>query len=176
MLWAILNQVTICMFLAARSSDTCLQSMAKKGLCILHSPYNLIFTHGLKQYYKTKPLSWETEILIVWINLIKIKIECVCVWESPMHAQTSLQNRLKIWGEAPGIQADVINGDPRPPKPPRATEDSPVSRFSKFLFEKVVTGMYYVHAKNIGRHPHPVETALKLPNTHLWADFQNLFF
>ena len=47
---------------------------------------------------------------------------------------------------------------PRPPKsaakPSRAAEDGPVSRFSKFLFEKVGTGMYYVYAKNIRHNQH----------------------
>ena len=43
--------------------------------------------------------------------------------------------------------------------PPRATEDGPVRRFSKFLFEKLGTGMYYVHAKNIKCNPHPAAAA-----------------
>ena len=60
--------------------------------------------------------------------------------------------------EALGVNADVffLIGGPWPAtlgcqraraKPPRATEDSPVGRFKKFPFEKVGTGMYYVHAK-----------------------------
>ena len=101
----------------------------------------------------------------------------MCERESPMHAKTSLPNRLKICVGALGVNTDVFFKwglaacCPRPPKsapkPPRATEDGPVSRFSKFLFEKVGTGMCYVHAKNIGHNLHPTaihtETAPKPP-------------
>ena len=54
---------------------------------------------------------------------------------------------------------------PQPPKraakPPRAAKDGPVGRFKKFIFEKVGTGMYYVHAKNIKCNPHPAAAAAK---------------
>ena len=63
------------------------------------------------------------------------------------------------------VHAKNIRRNPHPaaaaaetaPKPPRATEDGPVGRFSKFLFEKVGTGMYYVHAKisDVTRIPRP---------------------
>ena len=65
---------------------------------------------------------------------------------------------------------------------PRAAEGVPVGRFSKFLFEKVHIGMYYVHTKNIGRSLYTAaataETAVQPPgppNSHLLADFQFFF-
>ena len=76
---------------------------------------------------------------------------CVCV--CPMHAQTSLPNWLKICVKALGVKADVFknNWEPaaRRPRPPN------------FVFEKVGTGMYYVHAKNIRCNPNPAAAASK---------------
>ena len=73
---------------------------------------------------------------------------------------------------------------PRPPKsaekPPRAAEDGPVGQFKKFIFEKVGTGMYYVHAKNIGCNPHPAaaaaDTAPKPPRTTEDGPIFKIFF
>ena len=114
-------------------------------------------------------------------NLIIIKVEsvcmcvCVCMSYARPNKPTKLAENLR---EGLGGQGGCFkkNWEPaarrsRPPKSaaklPRAAEDSPVSRLSKFLFEKVGAGMYYVHAKNTGCNPHPaavaVETAPKPP-------------
>ena len=112
----------------------------------------------------------------------------MCERESYARSNDTTKSAENLWG-SPGGQggcffkwgpaAHILQPPKSEAKPPWAAKDGPVSQFKKFLFEKVGTGMYYVHAKNIGCNPHSAaaaaETAPKPPNTHLWADFQNLF-